>query len=186
MPFIITENCTGCTACIKRCPTDAITGDRKLLHVIDPELCIDCGACGVVCPDEAIFDQNGMLCDMLKAQSRPTAYVDLQSCVGCEWCVWACPSNPAAGAAGQLIAAVIEKKCVGCTLCELDCPYDAIHIWRKDSAETAIQLERNARFREEVGITVVPKEEAASADAAEARSRAVPPPVRDATARAVP
>ena len=25
MPFIITENCTGCTACIKRCPTDAIT-----------------------------------------------------------------------------------------------------------------------------------------------------------------
>ncbi len=36
MPYIITENCTGCTACIKRCPTDAITGERKLLHVIDP------------------------------------------------------------------------------------------------------------------------------------------------------
>ena len=164
MPYIITENCTGCTACIKRCPTDAITGDRKLLHVIDPALCIDCGACGVVCPDEAIFDNNGFLCEMLKAQSRPMAYVDLQSCVGCEWCVWACPfdalemkhvdwvgPNPAAGAAGQLIAAVIEKKCVGCTLCELDCPYDAIHIWKKDSGETAVQVERNARFREEVG-----------------------------------
>ena len=177
MAFIITENCTGCTECMRRCPTDAITGDRKLLHVIDPALCIDCGACGVVCPDEAIFDNNGMLCDMLKAPSRPTAYVDLQSCVGCEWCVWACPfdalemknvdwvpNNPAAGAAGQLIAAVIEKKCVGCTLCELDCPYDAIHIWRKDSAETAVQLERNARFREEVGITVTePKEEADAA-----------------------
>src|SRR5271154_6903904 len=129
MAFIITENCTGCTACMKRCPTDAITGDRKLLHVIDPALCIDCGACGVVCPDEAIFDNNGILCDMLKAQSRPTAYVDLQSCVGCE-------------------------------LCELDCPYDAIHIWRKDSEQTAIQLERNARFREEVGITVVEPKEA--------------------------
>ena len=42
MAFIITENCTGCTACIRRCPTEAITGERKLLHVIDPELCIDC------------------------------------------------------------------------------------------------------------------------------------------------
>ena len=62
MPFIITENCTGCTACIRRCPTDAITGERKLLHVIDPELCINCGACGVVCPDEAIYDDAGDLC----------------------------------------------------------------------------------------------------------------------------
>ncbi len=173
MAYIITENCTGCTACMKRCPTEAITGDRKLLHVIDPALCIDCGACGVVCPDEAIFDNNGMLCEMLKAGSRPIAFVDLQSCVGCEWCVWACPfdalvmehadwlgkSNPAAGAAGQLIAAVIEKKCVGCTLCELDCPYDAIHIWRKDSQPAAVQIERNARFREEIGITVLPSKE---------------------------
>ena len=91
MPFIITENCTGCTACIKRCPTDAITGERKLLHVIDPELCINCGSCGVVCPDEAIYDNEGNLCEMLKPVARPKAYVDLQSCVGCEWCVWACP-----------------------------------------------------------------------------------------------
>src|SRR5258708_4386777 len=91
MPYIITENCTGCTACMKRCPTDAITGDRKLLHVIDPELCIDCGACGPVCPDEAIYDHEGTLCEMLKASARPIAFVDLQSCVGCEWCVWASP-----------------------------------------------------------------------------------------------
>ena len=28
---------------------------------------------------------------MLKAGARPIAFVDLQSCVGCEWCVWACP-----------------------------------------------------------------------------------------------
>ena len=165
MPYIITENCTGCTACIRRCPTDAITGERKLLHVIDPELCINCGSCGVVCPDEAIYDDEGNLCEMLKPAARPKAYVDLQSCVGCEWCVWACPfdalemkhvdwappNNPAAGAAGQLIAAVIEKKCVGCTLCELDCPYDAIHIFRGDSDRATVQNERNARYEEEIG-----------------------------------
>ena len=166
MPFIITENCTGCTACMKRCPTDAITGERKLLHVIDPELCIDCGACGVVCPDEAIYDNEGTLCEMLKANSRPIAFVDLQSCVGCEWCVWACPfdalvmgKTPGAGphdkGAGWEIAVLLEKKCVGCTLCELDCPYDAIHIFRKDSEKAAWQVERNTHFEEEIGVRPV-------------------------------
>jgi ferredoxin len=158
MAFIITENCTGCTACIRRCPTNAITGERKMLHVIDPELCIDCGACGVVCPDEAIYDQHGNLCEQLKPVQRPLAYVDLQSCVGCEWCVWACPFD-----ALQMvellpdqhfrIAEVITKKCVGCTLCELDCPYDAIHIFRGDSDQAAARVERNTRFEAEIGIS---------------------------------
>lgn len=170
MAFIITENCTGCTACMKRCPTDAITGERKLLHVIDPELCIDCGACGVVCPDEAIYDNNGNLCEMLKPAARPRAYVDLQSCVGCEWCVWACPFD-----ALQMVelksshhfpvSEVITKKCVGCTLCELDCPYDAIHIFRGDSLEASKQNERNARYEEETGAR--PAAPAAESDADE-------------------
>jgi len=31
MPFIIVaENCTGCTACEKRCPTQAISGGLEL------------------------------------------------------------------------------------------------------------------------------------------------------------
>ena len=178
MPYIITENCTGCTACMKRCPTEAITGDRKVLHVIDPELCINCGACGVVCPDEAIYDEKGILCEMLKAGARPVAFVDLQSCVGCEWCVWACPfdalemvKTPGAGdhdkGAGWEVSAVLEKKCVGCTLCELDCPYDAIHIWRKDADAAAAQIERNARFLEELGATKEePKPAAASSEEA--------------------
>ena len=90
--------------------------------------------------------------------------VDLQSCVGCEWCVWACPFDAlimvktpgrvelADGGAGGEVSEVIEKKCVGCTLCELDCPYDAIHIFRKDSDKAAVQIERNARFLEEIGL----------------------------------
>ena len=50
MAFRIIETCIGCTACVKRCPTDAITGERKGLHIISPELCIDCGACGAGLP----------------------------------------------------------------------------------------------------------------------------------------
>jgi ferredoxin len=138
MPYRITENCTGCTACAKRCPTDAITGERSMLHVIDPDLCIDCGACGVVCPDEAIWDQRGILCDFLKSKERPKAYVVEERCTGCEWCVWSCPfdalymrdgSDPAIF---QKVAEVDLKRCTGCKVCELDCPYDAIHIFRQD------------------------------------------------------
>ena len=58
MAFRIIESCTGCTACEKRCPTSAISGERKQLFVIDPALCIDCGACGVVCPEAAISSTN--------------------------------------------------------------------------------------------------------------------------------
>lgn len=157
MAYYITENCTGCTACTKRCPTEAITGDRKMLHVIDPELCIDCGACGVVCPDEAIFDSHGILCEMLKANARPKAIVDDQCCTGCEWCVAACPfdalemiENPGDGSFPRL-ASLIDKKCTGCTVCQLDCPYDAIHVFRLDDPQWAARKARNAEWRIEVG-----------------------------------
>ena len=52
--FINPKNCTGCGACLKQCPQDAITGKKKEPHSIDPEKCIKCGACYDVCKFEAI------------------------------------------------------------------------------------------------------------------------------------
>jgi Na+-translocating ferredoxin:NAD+ oxidoreductase subunit B len=87
MAYRIIETCIGCTACVKRCPTDAISGERKALHIILPELCIDCGACGPVCPVDAILDQYGNVQRLLKKHERPIAFVYEQSCTGCEKCV---------------------------------------------------------------------------------------------------
>src|SRR5258706_4219893 len=142
MAFTIIDSCTGCTACEKRCPTAAIHGVKKEMFYIDPELCIDCGACGVVCPDDAILDKYGVMCEQIKGQDRPKAFVELEKCTGCVYCVNSCPFDvitmevaPASlvglGGIAERIAVVEMKRCTGCTVCELDCPYDAIHIWKQ-------------------------------------------------------
>ncbi|MCP3966980.1 MAG: NADH-quinone oxidoreductase subunit NuoF [Lentisphaerae bacterium] len=53
-PEIVAEKCKGCTACKRKCPVDAITGDVKQPHVIDVEKCIKCGACKDVCRFDAV------------------------------------------------------------------------------------------------------------------------------------
>ena len=42
------SKCTGCTTCLKHCPTEAIR-IRDGHAIIDPERCIDCGECIRVC-----------------------------------------------------------------------------------------------------------------------------------------
>jgi len=51
---VIDENCTGCLACKRVCPSEAITGELKEVHVIHAEKCIKCGACFEACNFDAI------------------------------------------------------------------------------------------------------------------------------------
>ena len=48
------EKCKGCTKCARNCPTRAITGNVKEVHVIDQDKCIKCGACLDNCSFDAI------------------------------------------------------------------------------------------------------------------------------------
>ena len=52
--FNITDDCKGCTACSKKCPVGAISGEKKEMHVIDHDKCIKCGKCEETCKFNAI------------------------------------------------------------------------------------------------------------------------------------
>ncbi len=52
--YIIPDKCTGCTACARKCPTAAIAGERREVHVIDQAACIKCGICYETCKFGAI------------------------------------------------------------------------------------------------------------------------------------
>lgn len=138
----ITSQCVGCTICDIKCPTHAISGIKKGIYVIEPELCINCGVCGIYCPYDAIVDQNGDLVKRIKAKDIPKAVVIPELCSGCEYCIDVCPFDcihlvPAPDSEGQpahmssKVAHVDDKTCVSCGICETFCIKESIIIDRK-------------------------------------------------------
>ena len=51
---VLAEKCVGCGACLRVCPVEAVSGEKKQIHLIDQEKCIRCGMCLASCRFDAI------------------------------------------------------------------------------------------------------------------------------------
>ena len=54
MPYVVTDECILCGACVVGCESEAITEGETRAYV-DVELCIECGTCEMNCPSDAII-----------------------------------------------------------------------------------------------------------------------------------
>ncbi len=132
MAHVIQDTCIGCTACVKVCPVDAISGEQKAVHNINPEICIDCGACTYVCPVECISDPVGVIPERIRRRNEwPKPEIIEELCTGCSFCVDVCPFDclELDGAAFHGIAHLVDpKSCVGCAMCQEVCAKNAIYV----------------------------------------------------------
>lgn len=66
--YILPDKCEGCGICYRNCPSEAILGGKRMVHVIDQEKCIKCGSCLEVCPQRfaAVAKVSGEKMDVPK------------------------------------------------------------------------------------------------------------------------
>ncbi len=134
MSHTITGTCQGCTACLKVCPTQAIRGERKVIHVIDSARCIDCGACGRICAFTAVLDQHAQSCTHARRAEWLKPCFDLKLCTACGLCIQACPVsclelNQSLKMDKTLYPNLSRADdCLACGFCVDICPVDAVRM----------------------------------------------------------
>jgi NADH:ubiquinone oxidoreductase subunit F (NADH-binding)/Pyruvate/2-oxoacid:ferredoxin oxidoreductase delta subunit len=52
---IDSEKCTGCGLCSRKCPVQAVAGEKKKPHLIDLNRCTKCGSCYEACKFHAVL-----------------------------------------------------------------------------------------------------------------------------------
>jgi len=71
--YIDPDKCPGCMLCLKNCPSGAIKGESKHIHIIDQTVCTKCGECLEVCPPKvsAVVKLSGREARELKSLDAP-------------------------------------------------------------------------------------------------------------------
>ncbi len=85
------EKCTGCTTCLRHCPTEAIRV-KDGCAVINSDRCIDCGECIRVCPHKAKRAECNKFSDLEKFKWRialpaPTLYGQFDELDDVDYCL---------------------------------------------------------------------------------------------------
>ena len=52
--LILDDKCIGCSLCERRCPSGAISGEKRKPYLINQDLCVKCGECYSVCKFSAV------------------------------------------------------------------------------------------------------------------------------------
>lgn len=58
--YEIDNNCTGCTICADKCPTNAIEARPYRIHEVIDDLCTRCDTCRQVCPQDSVIVVSGV------------------------------------------------------------------------------------------------------------------------------
>ncbi|HEV7306012.1 ferredoxin-type protein NapF [Ensifer sp.] len=123
------DACTGCGACVERCPTGIVRLEGGLPHVdFSRGECTFCGACADACP-EPVFEAKDT-----KRFPHVAAIVDTclaRRYVACQSCGESCPEQairfrPVIG--GPFLPEIDAARCTGCGACVGSCPVSAIAV----------------------------------------------------------
>ena len=91
---------------INQCPPGDVEGIRKLAALLDKAF-------------KPLNTAHGM------PKPKAVAFINEEHCIGCTFCIQACPVDAIIGAAKQ-IHTVITEECTGCERCVAPCPVDCI------------------------------------------------------------
>ena len=112
-----TDNCIFCGLCMRNCPQEAITVDRKeKTWVVDHEKCVKCGKCISKCPKKVLSFK----------EVKEGVIFDDSKCVYCTLCAKKCPVGAITVDRASKSWSIDRDVCVTCGQCVKNCPKKAL------------------------------------------------------------